>query len=37
MDDERFRIAFKASPMKPAKLRELKGSAAIVLAKLEDE
>ena len=31
MSDEEFRIAFKGSPMKRAKLRGLKRNAAIVL------
>jgi epoxyqueuosine reductase len=35
MDDESFRIAFKGSPMKRAKLRGLKRNAAIVLANIE--
>jgi epoxyqueuosine reductase len=32
MDDEQFRVAFKGSPMKRAKLRGLKRNAAVVLA-----
>jgi epoxyqueuosine reductase len=32
MDDEQFRVAFKGSPMKRAKLRGLKRNAAIVLS-----
>jgi epoxyqueuosine reductase len=36
MDDESFRIAFKGSPMKRAKLRGLKRNAAIVLANIEN-
>ena len=31
MDEEQFRVAFKGSPMKRAKLRGLKRNAAVVL------
>jgi epoxyqueuosine reductase len=34
MSDEEFRVAFKGSPMKRAKLRGLKRNAAVVLANL---
>lgn len=34
MDDDQFRLAFKGSPMKRAKLRGLKRNAAVVLANL---
>jgi epoxyqueuosine reductase QueG len=35
MDDENFRIAFKGSPMKRAKLGGLKRNAAVVLANMD--
>jgi len=34
MDDDQFRVAFKGSPMKRAKLRGLKRNAAVVLANI---
>jgi len=37
MDDERFRAAFKGSPMKRAKLRGLKRNAAVVLGNVGTE
>ncbi len=37
MSDEDFRIAFKDSPMKRAKLRGLKRNAAVVLGNVGDE
>jgi epoxyqueuosine reductase len=37
MDDESFRIAFKGSPMKRAKLRGLKRNATVVLANIGTE
>ena len=36
MSDEDFRIAFKGSPMKRAKLRGLKRNATVVLGNLGD-
>ena len=36
MSDDEFRIAFRGSPMKRAKLRGLKRNAAVVLANLAD-
>ena len=37
MTDEDFRIAFKGSPMKRAKLRGLKRNAAVVLGNIADD
>lgn len=37
MSDEEFRVAFKGSPMKRAKLHGLKRNAAVVLANLGTE
>ena len=36
MDDDQFRVAFKGSPMKRAKLRGLKRNAAVVLGNIGD-
>jgi epoxyqueuosine reductase len=37
MDDESFRIAFKGSPMKRAKLRGLQRNGAVVLTNIGGE